>query len=228
VKLRAQARQRKRRLRQQRQVGRPARGRSSTRPNGRSSTVDAPAAQVGADAGGCDVLDLELELVARLTRVADRHPFQAEQLTRRFDHLRLRCHPVPAELGSDRCEALERRRQVGDDLLGDDLRRRQAGCVVERLVLHVRPDVEVEARTGGHLLLCPTLRASAARPRVPCDIASALRAKRERSGRAPLPSLSPRSRSALALSVGLGPLWSPSKRDLPMSPSATCHSQGLP
>src|SRR5439155_27063090 len=35
-----------------------------------------------ADAGVCDELDLELELVARLMCVTDSHPFQAEQLTR--------------------------------------------------------------------------------------------------------------------------------------------------
>jgi hypothetical protein len=41
-----------------------------------------PAAVGWADAGGCDQLDLELELVARLMRVTESHPFQAEQLTR--------------------------------------------------------------------------------------------------------------------------------------------------
>ena len=47
--------------------------------------------------------------------------------------------------------------EVLDDLLGDDLRRRQRAGVGQRLVLDVGPDVEVEAGALSELLVGPAL-----------------------------------------------------------------------
>src|SRR5690606_6168479 len=60
---------------------------------------------------------------------------------------------IAAELRRHPLELLERRREVLDDFLGDHLRRRQVLSVGERLVLDIRPDVEVEPLAGRNLLV---------------------------------------------------------------------------